>query len=256
MAEIPPDFFNQTVCCPGYHQDQRVIPHPERVRPSEAVQEKSRTNQHHHFSLPPLPPPPPILLHPHDMFDYPQENTSSEYYESEFEPENDFRNTYYYTTKRPTTKLIGKGNKNTNSDIKKGPNNNNPTLPLTRNQISQESTRSEISYSNSNSQSNPQQPSHPHPKNITTTPLKKYKNPHHYYTSFNNQSQGIPKAEGIVPIIVPPPHLSAWNCPGRQMGMPRGHWPWMVCKCKCNSVLNGYYERVLKKNQFTGRFVK
>jgi len=35
---------------------------------------------------------------------------------------------------------------------------------------------------------------------------------------------------GLIPYVMEPPEIlsTAWECPGRKVGMPRGHWPWMV----------------------------
>jgi hypothetical protein len=81
-----------------------------------------------------------------------------------------------------------------------------------------EKTKTKEGESSTNSETVENSPPTKKPKKTR----KKPKNATNSTTTIHHETLASPPV-----VVISPPHLSAWNCPGRQM-MPRGHWPWLV----------------------------
>ncbi|OXA42964.1 Brain-specific serine protease 4, partial [Folsomia candida] len=286
--EIPSDFYNHTVCCPGYFYFENTIPHhysPPKggkssppLKPSHPDPMLPPTLRHegrsfpspqdpfyigrhphrhrHNHPLPiqqmSLPPPHQILLHPHEMFDSDlspppgdeEENVENDgqrsqpdYYFDEFS--NDFDSSYYTTHQTPTTTstTTSTTTPSTTSSTTLRPLKRRKTTPQPANSTlgdggGAESKRVKVVSGRKNSTVSASSAA---TKGGTTeggkggtTSTKKRTNK----ISSSKAQGGIGnhkvKSEPLPPVVIEPPHLSAWNCPGRTMTMPRGHWPWMV----------------------------
>lgn len=305
LPEIPPDFSNHTVCCPGYfYFEENTIPHHFPPRKGH----KPRQNHDHDLqdnkeSKPPLKlklkpshpdpmlspqlqegrsfpfqhqnrhphqrrhrgpiimaaPPPRILLHPHEMFDSDPEtemdyNNGNGYH---FEESEDDFDSSYYTTARPRTtegplsKPRQRYRQKVNETVEQSQDSRNVTNPGNpgndKGTEADGSSRSEVKVGAGSSPekngavkkvSSTDRGNSTKSGTGTNSTVKSGPKKRRPVTATGNKLGGnrtqnhakskVPKSEAAVPVVVPPPHLSAWNCPGRQMGMPRGQWPWMV----------------------------